>query len=381
MVPTRLTARLNAVVAVGLVVEMQAEAALATLESTTRLALHVCLLALAAAFAVRRRLPLVSLGIAQAVFVSVTTLGQTTVEQLYVPLFVVLFLGVSAAMNTDGRRFWAVPAMTFAGGLLSIANDDYAGGLVGDLLWTGVIYTGLTAAIGRLLRSRLELQSALRAKAERLERERREARERAVTEERERIAGDLRDIIAHALSGMVVQASAARRLAATDPERAREAFAAVETSGRDALDELRRLLGVLRREDEELALAPQPSLDRVEALVARIRAAGLPVDLRVEGTAVPLPAGVDLTAYRVLQDALGHALESSHAGSAEVTVRYGDQAVELEVRDDGRARAGGEDRRLLGMRERVGLVGGQLETGVRRDGGHRVRARLPVEAP
>jgi signal transduction histidine kinase len=196
-------------------------------------------------------------------------------------------------------------------------------------------------------------------------------------EERTRIAGELHDVVAHALSAMVVQASAARRLVPRDPERAQAAFASVEVTGRDALTEIRSLLGVLRREDEDLALAPQPSLAHVSSLVKRTAAAGLPVDLHVEGDARPLPAGIDLTAYRVLQAALGGALEHGGAGRAEVTVRYGAERVEVEVFDDGSG--DGDARLLLGARERVALYGGDLESGPSA-GGHSVRARLPVGA-
>jgi signal transduction histidine kinase len=174
---------------------------------------------------------------------------------------------------------------------------------------------------------------------------------------------------------MTVQASAARRLAEAEPARAASAFAAVEHTGRDALTELRRLLGVLRKEDEELALAPQPSLAHVEGLAHRATAAGLPVALTVTGTARSLPAGVDLTAYRVIQEALGRARDGGRAGRAEVGVAYGAGDVAVEVRDDG----GAGGRGLLGMRERVAVYGGELSTAALDGGGWRVMARLPVE--
>jgi signal transduction histidine kinase len=211
-------------------------------------------------------------------------------------------------------------------------------------------------------------------KTRRLERERAEGAAVAAEEERTRIAGELHDVVAHALSAMVVQASGARRLAERDPARAGDAFLAVERSGREALTEIRSLLGVLRREDEELALAPQPSLRHVEALVRRTRAAGLPVDLAVEGDARDLPIGLDLTAYRVVQEALREAVDHGQAGAARVRLRYGSDHVEVEVADDG----GGVARPLRGIRERVTLSGGQLRAGARRDGGHVVRARLPL---
>ena len=231
--------------------------------------------------------------------------------------------------------------------------------------------------IGRVIRSRARLNQALREKAERLEHERADRAAAAALEERTRIAGELHDVVAHALSAMVVQASGARRLAERDPARAADAFKAVETSGREALTEIRRLLGVLRREDEEIALAPQPSLRHVGSLVRKIEAAGLPVELAVEGDEHDLPIGIDLTAYRVVQEALGGALEHGHAGRARVKLRYGPDQVELEVADDGSA----PERPLLGIRERVALSGGRLQAGARRDGGHVVRAQLPLGGP
>jgi signal transduction histidine kinase len=228
------------------------------------------------------------------------------------------------------------------------------------------------------MRHRARLHDTLVEKARRLERERDARAESAAEQERTRIAGELHDVVAHALGAMTVQAAAARRLTTRDAERAGTAFEAIEGTGREALTELRRLLGVLRREDDESELGPQPRLAAVAELVARTRAAGLPVELTVEGVPLAdLPAGVDLTAYRVVQEALGEALHSGGAGQATVRVRYAGDRIEIEIFDDGLRAAG---RRLLGMRERVRVYGGELEAGPRRDGGHRVLARLPLEA-
>jgi signal transduction histidine kinase len=243
-----------------------------------------------------------------------------------------------------------------------------------DYLLSAVALIFGPVLLGRVLRNRAQLNRALSEKAGRLARERGERAAAAAAEERTRIAGELHDVVAHALSAMVVQAAGARRLAERDPARAAEAFHTVEISGREALTEIRGLLGVLRREDEELALAPQPSLRHVGSLVQRVQAAGLPVELAVEGEARELPIGVDLTAYRVVQEALGGALEHGHAGRARVRLSYGSDHVELEVADDGPTPA----RPLLGIRERVTLSGGTLRAGARRDGGHVVRARLPL---
>ena len=174
---------------------------------------------------------------------------------------------------------------------------------------------------------------------------------------------------------MVIQAEAVPRLlAADDTASAEQALAAVEETGRDALGEMRRLLGVLRREDEGLALAPQPGLARLEALVERQRERGLDVDLQVEGAERPLSTGVDLTAYRVLEDAL-QAAARQRAESASVLLRYGDGDLQLEVRDD---RSGGASARFPGLRDRVGLYGGHLSVGREDGSGFTLRARLPL---
>ena len=385
----RLIARLRAVdpgrrdllLAAVLLVELQVEATLLfraeAVSGETRTVVHLCMLALPGAVLLRRHHPLLSLLVSQTVFVLVQANEREVTDNLYVGLFVVIFLLISASMRIPGRKFWLVPAIAWISGATALAVDDYDDALYSDLAWTGLVFGGAIPAAGRLLANRQRLQRALHEKAERSERERLARAERAALEERTRIAGDLHDIVAHALSGMVVQASAARRLAQRDPDRAREAFAAVESSGRDALAELRRLLGVLRHDDEEIALAPQPSLAHVESLVRRVRAAGLPVDLHVEGAATPLPAGVDVTGYRVVQEALGVAGGDPGAGHAAVWVRYQPGAVEIEVRDDASHDASGA-RPLLGMRERVSLYGGELRVGRPRSGGHTVVARLPV---
>jgi signal transduction histidine kinase len=254
---------------------------------------------------------------------------------------------------------WTVPS----------EDDD-----VPNLIFTITFFAGAPMLLGQMLVNRSRLNRALGEKARRAEAERREQAESAALEERTRIAGELHDVVAHALSAMTVQASAARRLSVRDPALARDAFMTVENTGREALAELRRLLGVLRKEDEELALAPQPRLAHVDALTRRAQAAGLPVRLLVSGSVRPLPAGVDLTAYRLVQEALGGARDAGHAGRAEVRIEYGDADVRVDVADDGTPRG----RRLLGMRERVAVYGGELAAAPDASGGWRVSARLPL---
>lgn len=323
--------------------------------------------------AVRRRWPVVAALVGVPVQIFAESLGPAYVDHMVGPFFAILLILYGIGRHLDGR---IVPALGIYSVIaLSIAqSDDSYDNTVADYVITAFLLVGAPILIGRVLRHRARLNRALREKKQRLERERAVSAAVAAEEERTRIAGELHDVVAHALSAMVVQASGARRLAERDPVRAGDAFLAVERSGREALTEIRRLLGVLRREDEELALAPQPSLRHVSTLVRKTQAAGLPVQLDVEGEARELPIGVDLTAYRVIQEALGGALAQGHAGGARVHLRYGPDHVEVEVVDDGGAGA----RPLPGIRERVALSGGTLRAGARRSGGHVVRARLPL---
>ena len=202
----------------------------------------------------------------------------------------------------------------------------------------------------------------------------------AVADERTRIARELHDVVGHSVSVMTVQASAARRLLRPHQEKEREALLVVEQTGREALAEMRRMVGVLRRPEEAPALAPQPSLEHLDRLISQTREAGLPVDLRIEGDPEPLPTSVDLTAYRLVQEALTNAIKHARANHAEVVVRYDDGQVELTVTDDGSGDGDGESggHGLVGMRERVSVYGGELEAGPLAEGGYRLRARLPI---
>jgi signal transduction histidine kinase len=186
-------------------------------------------------------------------------------------------------------------------------------------------------------------------------------------------------VIAHNVGVMVLQAAGGREVFDADPARAREALAAIESTGRDALGELRRLLGVAG--DGSGALSPQPGLPHLEALVDQVRAAGLTVDLALEGETEDVPAGVELSAYRVIQEALTNTLRHAFASRVGVFVRRREGELEVEVLDDGVGQSvtvAAEGRGLVGMRERVALFGGDLEAGARPGGGFRVRARFPT---
>jgi signal transduction histidine kinase len=212
------------------------------------------------------------------------------------------------------------------------------------------------------------------------ERERDLVAREAVVEERARIARELHDVIAHNVSMMVVQAGAERRVLEEDEGSTHEVLATVEQIGRDALTEMRRLVGMLRNDTAD-PLAPQPGIDDLAVLVTQVHEAGLPVELSVEGEPRKLPAGIELSAYRIVQEALTNALK--HAGDAHATVRvrYGVDSLELEIADDGAGQAaatveGGHG--LVGMRERVALYGGRFDAGRRPSGGFAVRVLLPI---
>jgi signal transduction histidine kinase len=209
-----------------------------------------------------------------------------------------------------------------------------------------------------------------------------EGARRAVGDEQARIARELHDVIAHSVSVIVVQASAAENVFDTRPDQARAALRSIEQAGRDALRELRTLLGGGGPGSPD-PTQPQPGLARLDELVEPLRVGGLDVVVRREGEGPEPPAGVDLSAYRIFQEALTNTLRHARATRAEVTVRYGDRAVDVEVRDDGRGSLGAEvngaGRGLVGMRERAALLGGTLEAGPLPGGGYRVHAHLPLE--
>jgi signal transduction histidine kinase len=259
-----------------------------------------------------------------------------------------------------------------------------------DFVFVTVVFGGAWL-LGRALRGRGLQAAELQQRAAQLEADQEAQAQAAVAAERARIARELHDVIAHSVSVMVIQAGAAEQLLEDTPERARGPLEAVQDTGRQTILELRRLLGILREDGQELSLAPQPGLAGLGLLVEEMGQAGLPVQLRVEGQPGRLPPGIDLAAYRIIQEALTNALRHAGPAQAEVLVRYQQHAVELEVLDDGRGpgprngAGGASGHGLVGMRERVALYGGTLEAGPRSTlgkagSGYAVRARLPTEA-
>jgi signal transduction histidine kinase len=328
------------------------------------------------------RAPLRSLLVFDAVCLVSALLGGQLLQGTQVTVFLgmagIFVLGLRAGTRDLVVGAVATVVLLTATAMIADADGDVASGVA----WVAIIPVGIPALLGRVLRSRNALNRRLDEQAEEIERNRAERERAAILSERTRIARELHDVVAHDVSVMLVQAAAAKRTVPADPERARAAIAAVEETGREALGELRRVLGVLRRGDEELALAPQPSLERIDVLLARMRATGLPVELEVDGEPYHLPPGVDAAAFRVVQEALVNVMRHAAATRALVHVGYEPAAVELVVSDDGRGAGAIHDGRgLINLRERVALYGGELRAGRRRPRGFELRARLPVGEP
>ena len=254
------------------------------------------------------------------------------------------------------------------------------------LLFVGVV--AVAWLLGHFVGDRQVYAAQLEERTAELEQAREELARRAVAEERLRLARELHDVVAHAMSVIAVQSGVGAHVADSRPEEVGKALAAIEATSRSALIELRRLLGVLRQDGEpQASLTPAPGLANLEGLLAEVAKAGLAVRLRVEGAPVPLPAGLDLSAYRILQEALTNVVKHAGPAHAQVTIRYRDHEVAVQVIDDGRgvAAVAADGRRgtghgLIGMAERVAVFGGDLEVGPRPGGGFRVAARLPLAA-
>ena len=235
---------------------------------------------------------------------------------------------------------------------------------------------------GFALRERSEQAAAAELRAELAERERDAAARVAVAEERARIARELHDIVAHAVSVMVLQVGAVRHKLPDELAEDRDALTGVERAGRTALTDMRRLLAAMRSDDDGAELSPQPGLDRLKTLVEEVGRAGLPVRVHVDGEPFPLPRGIDLSGYRILQEALTNALKHARATVADVTLRYQPNELQLEVRDDGigNAPSDGLGHGLVGIRERVKIYGGEMSAGAANEGGFVLNTRLPLSA-
>ncbi|MEU7941405.1 sensor histidine kinase [Microbispora bryophytorum] len=294
--------------------------------------------------------------------------------------FAMIVCCYSVAAHAKFRDSAVGAAMVTTFVLVGFAIDPHRGG-VGDYLFTGVLFGGAWT-LGYLIRRRGQEATLLKEQTAELQRRRAEDAERAVQAERTRIARELHDVIAHSLSVMVVQTGVVRRRLRHDRPGDSELLDEVEQAGRGAIGELRRLLGILRADGEALSLAPQPGLDGLPPLLDQMRETGLMVEMTVEGVPSPLPPGIDLAAYRIVQEALTNTLRHAGQGArAEVAIRWNGTAVELEVHDDGNGAAPlglGTGHGLIGMRERAALYDGVLEAGPYESGGFRVCAVLPL---
>ncbi|MEV0199314.1 histidine kinase [Nonomuraea sp. NPDC050691] len=350
--------------------------------------------------AVRRRWPLTGLCAALVPETALEGLGYGTgltgAAGLVMLYSVAAYRGLAVALGGLALSLVLYAASAAAGAGAPVAWSDHL-----------VVVVALVAVwgVGRSLRLRRAYMEELKDRAARLERARSADRRAARAEERSRIARELHDVVAHHVSVMTVQASAARRVLASDPEVASEALTAIEETGRLALTEMRNIVGVLRA-GARAELGPQPGTSDLPALVDQMREAGLATGLTVEGAPGPIPAGVDLAAYRLVQEGLTNALRHAGPGAAaRVTVRYEPHELDVRVEDDGRGPGGGLDapdgdpheggayesggdgggiRRgrghgLVGIRERVALYGGILSIGPRPGGGFEVRARFPLK--
>ncbi len=335
------------------------------------------------ALAWRRRFPLATTCVASG-GIALEAVAGVPIQEPFVPLLVVVVSVYSLVVHAPATRVLAGLAIMGAGLAVAVTSQHRG---VGNVVF-GALWVAGAVFVGRLVRSRIDDARGHEQRAEKLERQREEHMRLAAEEERKRIARELHDVIAHSLSVMVVQAGAAEEMLRHDPERAQEPILSIQETGRDALAEMSRLLGVLREDGDEVGLTPQPSLSDLGTLLEETRVAGVTVGLSIEGGQRPLPPGVELSAYRIVQEALTNARRHAGSAHANVTLRYTEDALEVDVIDDGLGRgnatangdAPGEGFGLVGMRERVSVYGGSLQTGPRPDGGFGVHARLPLTA-
>jgi signal transduction histidine kinase len=355
----------------GLGVLAQAELWLDTEWTADRYVLAPVALGMAALLLLRLRAPLLTLLLEVAgleVATAVNTVPDNDPMSVVLPVMVALY---SAGAHTRGRML-GLTALAVAGATLLAVHRDGESWNVSGFLFFG-FFLGAPFLVGIAIRARRERERFL-------ERERDEKALAAVAEERTRIARELHDVVAHAISVIVLQARGARHALAEDPDDTRRAIDAIERTASQALGEMRRLLAILRADDEAVALAPEASLSQLAVLADEVRAAGLPVEIRVEGEPRELSPGLDASAYRIVQEALTNALKHAGASKAIVVVDYGDELLEIEVVDNGVGVQNGDGagHGLLGMRERAAVFGGRVEAGPRNGGGYGVRARLPL---
>ncbi|WP_338931839.1 sensor histidine kinase [Streptomyces netropsis] len=347
--------------------------------------------ALCVVIALRRRAPEKMLLLATAAGVAQLAFD---VSQHPADFAMLVIIYTVASGNTRWASRYALVGALVAPALATIRWNTYEGSLTSEVIQTVFLTVPFVLAwvLGDSIRTRRAYWAQLEERAARLEKEREQQSRMAVVAERARIARELHDVVAHNVSVMVVQADGAAYVLDASPEQAKQALETISGTGRQALAEMRRLLGVLRTDEggEGGEYVPQPDVEQIGDLVEQVRSAGLPVDFRIEGSPRPLPSGVELTAYRIVQEALTNTRK--HGGpdaAASVRLTYFDDGLGLLVEDDGRGaqhelyEEGGADgmgHGMIGMRERVGMVGGTLDAGPRAGGGFRISVLLPIKA-
>jgi signal transduction histidine kinase len=362
------------------------------LEQPPTAAVLITTLAVTLPLAWRRRFPLSAASVVTVAFVVDRLLLQPI--EPFIAVYAVWLALYSAVVYGRPARRTLVVALNVGLLLGEVVRELFFVGPQTELVLVAksflLLYQGgviaLPCLLGVAIRSLRERERELAERASELQREREEKARRAVFEERVRIARELHDVVAHHVSVMGIQAGAARRVLDRHPEKAIGVLNSIETSSRQAVAELHRLLGFLRRSGEADHLGPQPGLAQLQDLVAQVAKGELAVDLAVEGDPRPLPPTLDVSAYRIIQEALTNSLKHSGGATAAVRVRYLPTSLELEVLDDGRAGSrrtadgvGGQG--LIGMRERASLHGGRLSVGPRPGGGFAVRASFPLDGP
>jgi signal transduction histidine kinase len=310
--------------------------------------------------------------------------GISLIDWRPIPFAVALFpIGLTVAFLLGNLRN---PLKAAAGLAIAVASSAIVVYVIPDHSTAELVFIPVEFIVawvaGFALHERAEQAEAAEIRAAVAERERDAAARIAVAEERARIARELHDIVAHAVSVMVLQVGAVRHKLPDALDEDRDALSGVERAGRTALAEMRRLLAAMRSDGEGVEFTPQPGLDGLDALAEEVGRAGLPVRLHVDGEPFPLPRGVDLSAYRIVQEGLTNTLKHARATGVDVTIRYRPDELQLEVRDDGvgTATSDGLGHGLIGIRERVKIYGGEMSTGSANGTGFLLSTRLPLSA-
>jgi len=330
--------------------------------------------------ALRRRLPLLGFVLAGGCVLGLGVVAPGF-DNDSAALIVTFFVGLySLGRHASGIERWLGGLAVLGFVVAFIVSDPTKSTIDTGDIGFGILFVGTPWAAGLAIRLRQERERTLTERNLELQRDQDARAREAVTAERARIARELHDVVSHAIAVTVLQARGGRKMIGVDEEAVRRSLDAIEHTNTQALSDMRRLLSLLRDAEDGPQLGPQPSLERLGSLLTQVRDSGLPVELHVSGQSTEVPPGVDLSAYRIIQEALTNVLK--HAGPdahAEVHVAYGDERLEASVLDDGRVGVNGDGRGhgLIGIRERVAVVGGEVDAGPRSEGGFRVHARLP----